>query len=85
MSKRLSITEARNRFLALPDELVPGEEVQVYRHQRPVLKVVRTGSVSGQDPFAILDSALEGLVPSQRRLPRTLAARYKTHLYGKKK
>ncbi len=83
MSRSLSITEARSRLLSLPDSLRPGEELQVYRHEQPVLKVIRTGIA--HDPFLIMDGALAGLLPPRRHTVRTLASHYKAHLYGKKR
>ncbi|MBI2346433.1 MAG: hypothetical protein HYV03_06050 [Deltaproteobacteria bacterium] len=85
MTRGLSITTARQRLLALPDILRPGEGVEIYRHRRPVMKLTRLGGPSSNDPFAILDAALHKVPPPFQRVPKTLARNYKRHLYGKKR
>ncbi len=86
MPRRLNITAARNQFLSLPESLAPGEAVEVVRHHQTVLRIIRpplTGA--GKTPFALLDQTLGNLQkPLRHRPPRSLAASYKKHLYGKK-
>lgn len=87
MPRRLNITAARNQLLSLPEKLAPGESVEVVRHRRTVLKIVRPGLEDDEtetDPFAILDRSLSRLSRPKGLPPRNLAARYKHYLYGKK-
>lgn len=85
MSRKLNITEAREKLLTLPDILRSGEEVQIYRHHQPVLKIVRmAGEPAEMDPFVLLDEALKNLPSPKCHAPRSLARRYKSYLYGQK-
>ena len=85
MQKKLGITEARKKFLSLPDDLKSGEEVQIYRHHQPVLKIVRmVGEPSETDPFVFLDEALKNLPSPKRSPPKSLARQYKSYRYGQK-
>lgn len=84
MGRRLNITAARNRLLSLPEELAPGESIEVVRHKKTVLRIVRPQEGEGKDPFALMDREAGRLPRPKRRPPRDLSARYKEYLYGKK-
>lgn len=59
--------------------------MQIYRHHQPVLKIVRMVSEPAEmDPFVLLDEALKDLTSPKRPVPRSLARRYKSYLYGQK-
>lgn len=84
MNYKLTVTEARNRFLHLPDMLKPGEAVEIYRHRKPVLTVMRTAKEADCNPFSIMAGALKTLPGPKEKVPENLASRYKYYLYGQK-
>lgn len=83
MTKRMNITAARKRFLSLPEDLGPGESLEIVRRGRPVLTILRV-SEEGSNPLACLEEALKSLPEPKGKPPKDLAARYKKYLYGKK-
>jgi antitoxin (DNA-binding transcriptional repressor) of toxin-antitoxin stability system len=85
MSSKLNITEARKQLLSLPEKLSPGEWVEVMKHNKTVLRIVRAGGEEGYtSPFSILDQALTHLPKTKKSPPKSLAVHYKDYLYGKK-
>ena len=87
MSQKINITEARKKFLLLPEEIGPDEILEVVRHGNVVLKITRPRDESTHpDPFLILDKALESLPQRTRKsVPKDLAVHYKKYLYDKKR
>ena len=88
MAQRLNITAVRKQLLSLPQTMVPGEFLDVIRHRRTVLRIVRTddvGALGMKNPFTILDEALAYVSRPKKQPPRFLARDYKRYLYGKKK
>lgn len=90
MRETINITEAREKFLQLPEKMSPGEEIKVKRNKKVVLFVRRAHETDEQKPDAvsILNKALENMAkfPKPRnRPPKDLALNYKHYLYGKKK
>ena len=83
MSK-LNITEARKQLLDLPRILHSGESIDVVRHQKTVLRIIRVADEGEEDPLAILDRAVLNLSKPKKNPPQDLAAHYKKYLYGKK-
>ena len=87
MSQRLNITAARSQLLSFPEKLAPGEFIEVVRHGKAVLKILRPSreeSLEGNDPFDLFDKNIKTLPKPRKAPPRSLAARYKSYLYGKK-
>ena len=85
MTRKLNITEARQQLLSLPERLSPGETVEVVRHKKTVLKIIRPAEGAElNDPFLVFDQALSKLSPPRKKTPKDLAAHYKDYLYGKK-
>lgn len=87
MPRKLNITAVRNQLLSFPERLAPGESIEVVRHRKTVLKILRPPSgesLEGKDPFDVFDQNLMKLRKSRKTPPRSLAARYKSYLYGKK-
>ncbi|MBI4412331.1 MAG: hypothetical protein HY541_07605 [Deltaproteobacteria bacterium] len=84
MQAKMNITEARRQFLSLPKKLAPGESVDIVRHRRTILKIVRPAEGSQNETLAILDEATAMLSEPKIRPPRSLATNYKKYLYGKK-
>lgn len=80
----MNITEARRQFLSLPKKMAPGEFVDVVRHQKVILRIVRPIEKDKLSPLYILDEALASLPKPKKKPPFKLAANYKKYLYGKK-
>lgn len=87
MTRRLNITAVRKQLLSLPESLGPGEEVEVVRHRKVVLKIVHPYAGESENPFIKLSQSLQSLETKKKRrlkIPRNLASQYKQYLYGKK-
>ena len=80
----MNITEARRQFLSLPKKLAPGESIEIIRHQKTILKIVRPLEGDTNTVLTILDQAIQSLPKPKHKPPRSLAAHYKKYLYAKK-
>ncbi len=84
MTSKAAITAVREALLTLPEKLAPGDSVEVLRHGKTVLKILRPLPQDEGNAFDVLDECLAALAPSGRRPPKDLASRHKHYLYGKK-
>lgn len=89
MDKTLNITEARRDLLSLPEKLHPGESINVMRHSRPVLRIMRPQETFVNYPMNFIDSIREQLLlinPANKKyLKKDIAKNYKKYFYAQKK
>ena len=84
MLGKMNITEARRQFLSLPEKMAPGGSIEIVRHKKTILKIVRVTEGETDSALTILDQAIAALPKPKHKPPRSLAGRYKKYLYDKK-
>ena len=83
MRETINITEAREKFLQLPEKMSPGEEIKVSRNRKTVLLIRKPNQEEGKpSKLSILSEIIQSM-PKTHGPKKDISSNMKEYLYGK--